>query len=91
MLGNRINEYKLHKHLDKIMYYLTFADIFQVLRNYLKNVFWILIFTFVSELTKLWDQIFHIFEILYPQGIAYFSLSYTSDQPVLRNLSKLTS
>ena len=63
----------------------------QFIQNHLKSIFWILIFTIVSELTKLAAKFLLIFEIILLPGISYISLYSTSDQPILRNVNKLTN
>ena len=62
----------------------------QFIQNQFKSIFWILIFTIVSELTKLAAKIVLIFEIILLPGISYISLCSISDQPILRNVNKLT-
>jgi hypothetical protein len=84
-------EEKFHNYLEKIMYYFTSLPIIQFIQNHLKSIFWILIFTIVSELTKLAAKILLIFEIILLPGISYISLYGTSDQPILRNVNKLTN
>ena len=70
---------KFHNYSDKIMYYLTSVPIIQFIQNHLKSIFWILIFTIVSELTKLAAKLFLIFEFVFLPGIKYVSLCSTSD------------
>ena len=45
----------------------------------LKSIFWIPIFTIVSELTKLVAKFLLIFKIILLPGISYISLYSTSD------------
>ena len=77
--------------LEKILYYSTSLSMTQFIQNHLKSIFWILIFTIVSELTKLAAKFLLIFEIILLPGISYISLHSTSDQPILRNVNKLTN
>ena len=63
----------------------------QFIQNHLKSIFWILIFTIVSELTKLPAKFLLIFEIILLLGISYISLYSTSDQQILGNVNKLTN
>jgi len=83
-------EEKFHNYLENILYYSTSLPMTQFIQNHLKSIFWILIFTIVSELTKLAAKFLLIFEIILLPGISYISLHSTSDQPILRNVNKLT-
>ena len=91
VLVTRNYEEKFRNYLEKIMYYLTSLPMIQFIQNHLKSIFWILIFTIVSELTKLAAKFLLIFEIILLPGISYISLYSTSDQPILRNIYKMTN
>ena len=84
-------EEKFRNYLEKIMYCLTSLPMIQFIQNHLKSIFRVLIFTIVSELTKLAAKFLLIFEIILLPGISYISLYSTSDQPILRNVNKLTN